>query len=416
VALPTRRGTALLFTALGTYMAARLVGTWELYLVALALGAAVLVAWVLVAVTARGLEGERTVSPERPIAGDPVSTGLRVANGSILPGVQLTVPDPASGLGHGRGELHVESLGPHGRRWVTSRPEPARRGVHFLPALRARAEDPLGLAGAERRLGDPLEVTVHPKLVHLSSCVLWPDMGTRHERGRRGHAMLGAADFRGVRPHNPGEPLSHIDWKSTAKTGELMLREMDDPASGEVTVLLDASTALVVGDPPDTNFERAVQVAGSIADFALRAGRGVSLLLPEDQWRPARLTPGVAGRERLRDALARVAPRQGHVSASLRTLLGAPGKRRRTPIVALVVLALDSELAHAAVALRRLGLQVSVIHVTATAAEEPLPAEARDLSLALAAAGVSCLTVHRDDDLHAALSSTASDARRAVFR
>ena len=380
------------------------------------MGAAVLVAWGLVAVTARRLEGERTVTPTRPVAGDPLSTGLRVASGSILPGVQLTVPDPAAGLSGRQAELHVESLGPRGQRWVTSQPQPARRGVHLLPALEARAEDPLGLARAQRMLGEPLEIVIPPRLVHLASCVLWPDMGTRHERGRRGSVTLGASEFRGVRPHQPGEPLSRIDWKATAKTGDLMLREMDDAASGEVTLLLDATAAHVAGEPPDTNLERAIEVAGSIADFALRAGRGVRLLLPQEQWRPLRLTPGADGGERLHDALARVTPREGHLGGSLRTLLGSAGRRRRTPIVTLVVLDLDRELAHEAVALRRLGVQVAVVHVTASAAAEPLPAEARDLAIALAAAGVPCLGVRADDDLHAVLSSPASEPRRALGR
>jgi len=416
MALPTRRGTALLITAAGTYVAARIIGTWELYLIALTLGAAVLVAWGLVVVTARRLEGERIVTPARPVAGDPLSTGLRVVNGSLVPGVQLTVPDPAAGLSGEQAELHVESLSPHGRRWVTSRPQPARRGVHLLPAFEARAEDPMGLARARRRLGEPLEMVIPPRLVHLSSCVLWPDMGARHERGRRGSVTLGATEFRGVRPHNPGEPLSRIDWKSTAKTGDLMLREMDDPASGEVSLLLDATAAHVVGKPPDTNLERAVEVAGSIADFALRAGRGVRLLLPQERWQPVRLTPGADGGERLRDALARVTPREGHLGGSLRALLGAAGRRRRTPIVTLVVLDLDRELAHEAVELRRLGVQTAVVHVTASGASEPLPAEARDLAIAITAAGVPCLTVRSDDDLHAVLSSPASENRHALGR
>jgi uncharacterized protein (DUF58 family) len=241
-------------------------------------------------------------------------------------------------------------------------------------------------------------------------------MGAHHERGRRGSVTLGATEFRGVRPHNPGEPLSRIDWKSTAKTGDLMLREMDDPASGEVSLLLDASAAHVAGEPPDTNLERAVEVAGSIADFALRAGRGVRLLLPQEQWRPLRLNPGADGGERLRDALARVTPRDGHLGGSLRTMLGAAGRRRRTPIVTLVVLALERELAHEAVALRRLGVQVAIVHITVSGAAEPLPAETRDLAIALNAAGVPCLAVRADDDLHAVLSSPASETRYALGR
>ena len=45
MARPTARGTALLAVAVGAYLAARIVGTWELYFLAFAFLAAVGVAW-----------------------------------------------------------------------------------------------------------------------------------------------------------------------------------------------------------------------------------------------------------------------------------------------------------------------------------------------------------------------------------
>lgn len=423
MARPTGRGLALLAAAAATYIAARVVGTWELYLVAVALAATALVAWLAVAATARRLEGARTLTPAQPVAGDLVSVSVELRNGSLLPGPQLAVPEAAAGLSGDDSELQVESLRPHARRVVASPPMPARRGVHRLPALLARAEDPLGLARAERRLGDPVEVVIYPRLAYLQSCTLFPGMGARRERAMQGLSTLGGSEFRGVRPHNPGEPLSHIDWKSTAKTGTLMLRETDDPASGDVTVLLDGSSSLVAGEPPETNLELAVQAAGSIADFALRAGRGVGLCLPQDDWRRTRLAPGADGRARLLEGLARVAPHPAvRLGPSLRTLLAGASQRGRSSAVALVVLTLDAELVQSLAGLRARGLQVSVVHVEAASFASETPpapetpsraAETQNLRAALAAAGVRCLTVRRGDDLHAALSLGPGEARRA---
>ena len=78
----------------------------------------------------------------------------------------------------------------------------------------------------------------------------------------------------------------------------LMLREMEEPAGSDITLLLDGSADQVVGDPPDTNFELAVRAAGSIADYALRMGRGVSLICHEIERRQVRLTAGRRGTAR----------------------------------------------------------------------------------------------------------------------
>ena len=67
-------------------MAARVVGTWELYLVAFAFVTVVAVAWVLVLATGRQLQVDRTVTPAQPIAGDALTLSLRVTNGWCCPG------------------------------------------------------------------------------------------------------------------------------------------------------------------------------------------------------------------------------------------------------------------------------------------------------------------------------------------
>ena len=298
---PTARGLSLLVVAMATYLAARILGTWELYLLSFAFVAALFVSWVLVLVSGRRLRVVRVLTPEQPVVGDPLLLSFRVKNGSLLPGLQVRLPHAVGDLGDRDRAVDFESLGPRAERVATSGPWPARRGVHRLPALLAEAEDPLGLVRVRRRLGDAIEFTVFPRLTHLRSCALLVGAGQRREVGRGGLAALGGYEFRGIRPHNPGEPLSHVDWKSTAKTGNLMLRETEDPASSDVTLLLEGAASFVVGEPPDTNFELAVEVAGSIAAFALRAGRGVSLLLHERDWGAAaphgrrRRSPSPAG-------------------------------------------------------------------------------------------------------------------------
>jgi len=421
---PTARGVGLFLVACATYIAARTLGTWELYLLSFAFLGALLVSWLLALLSGRKLAATRTATPERPVAGDALTLSFVVTNRSLLPGLQVTLRQATGDLGAPDREIHVESLGWRAERVVTTEPLPARRGVHRLPAMLADAGDPLGLMHVRRRLGEPLELVVYPRLVELPSCALVADTGRRRERGRRGLPTLGGSEFRSVRPHHPGEPLNHVDWKSTAKTGVLMLREMDDTGGGDITLLLDGAAAHVVGEPPETSFELAVRAAGSVAGFALRAGRPVTLLLHENDWRPARLSPDTNGHHRLLESLARVTPHTAsQLGRSLKALLAGVGSAARAQTLTLVVLALDRPLAHSLIELRHEGLQVSVIHVASAsfgsgvsaASAGPTP-EDRALLLSLAAAGIRCLTLSRHDDLRASLSLWRSDDLRAVSR
>ena len=186
----------------------------------------------------------------------------------------------------------------------------------------------------------------------------------RHGGGRRRLPTRDAWEFRGVRPHDPGEPLNRVDWKSTAKTGSLMLREMEAASEDDLTVLLSGAAACDAGEAPDSAFEAAVRAAGSMAAFTLRTGHAVSLLLPEHDWRPVRLTPDAASRRRLLRALAEAEPSgPARLGPSLQAIIGGRTQVRRR-VLALVVLCLDDDLVGALRRLRTQGVAVSVVHVT----------------------------------------------------
>jgi uncharacterized protein (DUF58 family) len=270
-------------------------------------------------------------------------------------------------------------------------------------------EDPLGLVRARRSAGGQLSVTVAPRLEELRSCSPCADSAARHGGGRRRLPTRDAWEFRGIRPHDPGEPLNRVDWKATAKTGSLMLREMEAASEDDLTVLLSGAAACDAGEPPDSSFETAVRAAGSMAAFTLRGGHAVSLLLPERDWRPVRLMPDAASHRKLLGALAEAEPTgPERLGPSLTAILGGREQTRRR-VLALVVLGLDRDLASAVVRLRRQGVAVSLVHVAAT---PPIDADEDDLGAEIAAAGVRYVRLERGEDLHAALA--AAPARRPV--
>jgi uncharacterized protein (DUF58 family) len=416
---PTTRGVALLAVALATYVAARVIGTWELYLVALAFAAMTAVAWVTVLAGSRRLQVDRRVTPERPVAGDLLAFSFHVRSGRRTPGLQVTLVDATGRLG-GSAPVTVEGLGARGDRTVLAGPWPAQRGIHALPEFTALVEDPLGLVRARRRTGEPLRVTVVPRIEELTSCAACVASGVRHGGGRRRLPTRDAWEFRGIRPHDPGEPLNRVDWKATAKTGSLMLREMEAAVEDDLTVLLSGAATHDTSEPPDNCFETAIRAAGSMAAFTLRSGHAVSLLLPEHDWRPVRLTPDAASRRRLLAALAEAEPTgPARLGPSLPAIIGGRTQVRRR-VLALVVLHVDRDLVGALLKLRRQGVSVSVVHVTDEAGDAPGREQgsgregAEELGNTLEAAGLRYVRLRRGDDLHAALA--AAPARRPLAR
>lgn len=459
MAYPTLRGYAFLALAAATYFAGRIVGTWELYLFGFAFLATFVVSWLSVVATGRRLRATRSLTPDRPVAGDEPELVITLKNASILPGPELSLRNQMGSMCSNDVEVEVEGLGPRGSRVLSSRTGRVNRGVHVLPRAEAVAEDHLGLSRAAHSISDPLIVTVLPRVVNLESCALYPDIGLKHDwSGRHGLRAFGGSEFHGIRPHQPGEPLSHIDWKSTAKTGNLMIRELEEPAGADVTLLLDGTAERLQGDLPNTNFELAVRAAGSIADFVLRSNRGVTLLCHERGWRQLRLTADGAGRRALLQTLAETKPNaSAPLVNALRHLRTDGPHLLHAQSITIIGMSLDRHLVRALLQLQEDGAKLAFVYIAGAAfathmgeeksallpflppapaaSEAPSPAasaasagasggrsaaapsgtslstEARALLLSLSSAGIPCLTLERGDDLVRRLSLTHQTRR-----
>ncbi|HKE03779.1 MAG TPA: DUF58 domain-containing protein [Blastocatellia bacterium] len=72
----------------------------------------------------------------------------------------------------------------------------------------------------------------------------------------------------------------HIDWKATAKTSQLMVREFTREDDWRVTIMFDARTEKELGPTPEfaEKFERGVMLAASLISHFARAGAETRLI------------------------------------------------------------------------------------------------------------------------------------------
>ncbi|MCZ7664167.1 MAG: DUF58 domain-containing protein [Thermoleophilia bacterium] len=411
----TRRGTGLLLLAMATYLGGRLVGTYELFLASFGLVALALLSWIMVLITGARIDISRSLDPETPVAGDGAAMHMRVRNGSLVPSASLQINQDLRDMTGSLAILELSPLGPRADHAAQQPLPPLRRGVFSLPGPTLSVSDPLGLARRRRRAGGELVVTVLPNIARLRSCVFFGDRGLGQSHTTRPSPAHGSLDLRGVRPHQPGEPLSRIDWKSTAKTGSLMLREVEEPTRSDVILLLDGTRAAQVGDASDNTFETAVSAAGSIGDYVLREGFAVTLVRHWGDDDVVSLDAGDRGRNELLKVLA-------GAKADAPAFLNASLERHRALVAkgrALVVVspASDPGLLTELVSLREKGLPVYLIHIVAPSfapGEAPAPTDPdrKRFLLQLLGAGIPSVSLRRGEHIEASLSFPAGDQGR----
>lgn len=148
------------------------------------------------------------------------------------------------------------------------------RGVYRLNALRLETRFPFGILAHRRRIGIDGELIVYPAPRPLADFIdLLPlDFGLE-ESWQKGRGN----DLYGIRQSLQTDHHQRIDWKATARAGQLMVREHARDDDRRVTIFLRTEGAdgeVVL----DEKYEAAIVLAASLADYLIGRGTAVRFI------------------------------------------------------------------------------------------------------------------------------------------
>jgi len=388
----TRRGRAILVLGVAVYVVAWIFGSLALFPVAAGLVFAVGVAAVWVRLAARPLHVGRHGAAREVVEGDDVRIQLELETTATVPPPTLVAHECPGRLGERRVELERA-----GRRRFAGAYELERvpRGRYSFDAVRLTIEDPFSLARAELVQGEPQALVVYPRLVPLER--LFSEGGAHSQEGRRLLLRRPTGfELHSVREYEQGESLRKVHWRSTARRGRLMVKELEDAPRDEVAVLLDGDADAVSGE----SFELAVRAAGSILAAHHRRGRRCALVLNSAAFETQTIATAAHWRRTL-ELLAAAEPTARRPAFAL--LEASGGIVARSLELVVVTARVDVPLADRLVqrALSRRG--VAVVYVETSSAREPQ-------LLRLQAAGIAVAVLRPGADLAAALSGPQAGA------
>ncbi|BDI22030.1 DUF58 domain-containing protein [Herbiconiux sp. L3-i23] len=210
---------------------------------------------------------------DRVVVGDRAVGALTVTNPKRrrLLGATIEIP-----VGDGLLELPLPSIGAGGSHDDVFTVPTTKRGIIEIGPVRTVRADPIGLVRREQVWAARVELYVHPKTVSI------PSASTGFVRDLEGHQTrdLTSSDvaFHALRDYQPGDDRRYIHWKSTARQGELMVRQFEETRRSHLMVALSLAEA---DYEDDEQFELAVSVAGSLGVRAIRDARTVSVVASE---------------------------------------------------------------------------------------------------------------------------------------
>ena len=340
-----------------------------LYLAILVIGGS----YVLVRLGLTDLEAGYAVSQLHGHVGDRMRVTYTLRNGSRLPKLWLEVHNPTTLPGALPGRA-ITLGGRSERSWLIRVPL-SRRGHFRIEPLHIRTGDPFGFFEAAATVGQGVSVVVYPRLEPIPSWRL-PSAILEGSHASPERTLQTTPLATSVRPYAPGDAMNRIHWKTTARHGEIQVKEFDLEQTADAWIILDLQRGIGGGRGDESTTEAAIRVAAAVSDKAIAENRAVGLTV--NAGRTAFLPADRGGRQhqKIMQLLAAVEA-DGHAPL-VETLIATVGRLRRGMTAVVITPSLDPSWVRPLASLRTRGVACVVVtfdvgaydrsHATAAAA------------------------------------------------
>ncbi len=152
-----------------------------------------------------------------------------------------------------------------------------KRGIYPVTGFVINTGFPFGFIEQRRFIEWSGEIAVYPQPLPIEDFShLLPMMAGRVES----HARGSGSDLYAIRQYLASDHHHHIDWKATAKTNRVMVREFTRDDDWRVTIIFDSKVDKQTAENEDfaSKFERAITFAASLTDHFINLGAEVRLI------------------------------------------------------------------------------------------------------------------------------------------
>jgi uncharacterized protein (DUF58 family) len=357
------------------------------------------------------LEAGYRVDHRQAHVGEDLRTTYSISNASRLPKPWLEVYNPTDLPVSLPGRaLGLRSFAQ--RSWVAIVPL-TRRGTFRIEPMVVRTGDPFGFFEAAATVGRPTVVTVFPRVVPLPRWRL-PNAYLEGTHSAPERTLQTTPLATTVRPYAPGDSFNRIHWRTTARLGEIQVKEFDLEQTADLWLFVDLDASVQAGEGDISTVEEAMRVAASIAHDAILENRAVGMTTSGHRLVSIPADRGPRQRQKIMQMLAAVEG-DGRVPLAEVLLSGLP-KLRRGMTAVVVTASRDRHWVRALTTLRARGVAAAVVTLDSASyaaagrgrkrsdSDEAAGQEQRALRFALAEYDVTAYEVQAHDELGAVLS------------
>ena len=224
---------------------------------------------------ARQVSGQRSLRYAAVQVGDELEEQVTLRSTTLLPVLWAEFTDQSDLPGY-----TVTSVRAAGSRETVSwraHTTCTRRGLFRLGPWELRLGEPFGLFEVRQLYAQKNELLVYPPIAPLPEHLL-PRGRTQGEQRTLNQPLLAETQSAfTARPYQPGDPLRHLHWPTTARRDAPFVKVFEPEASSTVWLVADSDAAAHTGQGPDSTLETMVILLASLASRLQGEGLAVGL-------------------------------------------------------------------------------------------------------------------------------------------
>ncbi|MBH0129516.1 DUF58 domain-containing protein [Salinibacterium sp. NK8237] len=261
------------------------------------------------------------LNPRRVVVGDRALGRMVVTNvGSrALPPIRMELP-----VGQGVAEFQLPAMKPKDVHEELFAVPTAKRAVIVAGPAESVRGDQIGLLRRALKWADAVDLFVHPRTVRLvpSAAGLVRDLEGQVSNKITNNDIA----FHALRPYVPGDDRRYVHWRTSARIGQLMVRQFQETRRSQLTIIHASRGDLYASE---AEFELAISVTASIAAQVIRDGTQMNVVSETGLWRTQTVTS-------MLDASCRIEP-DGNQVDTVRSFAREQTRRLPAPSVVMIV-------------------------------------------------------------------------------
>jgi len=257
-----------------------------------------LLAWLMMMLSLRGIAVERRARSSRAGVGDVFEEHFEISNNSRITKLWLEVANETN-IPNATGSRILTILKGRQKRSYTARTWLTGRGGFSLGPTTISSGDPFGIFRISRQFPANSKLVVFPMLFPVREFLSPPGLLPGGKAIRR-KSLDVTPHASGVREYVPGDPLKRIHWATSVRRDRLMVKEFEQDPQAEVWLFLDTHKAAHISKPvqdynpqplddlllirrhkvklPPSTLEYSVSITASLAHYFIEQRRSVGMV------------------------------------------------------------------------------------------------------------------------------------------